>query len=225
MQSSKISFQASNSSGNVSGILITPDNAEYLFVLGHGAGAPAQSQGMTNIAHSLANHNIATLRYNFPYIEKGAKSPGPPALAMATVRSAVQYAINLNLGLPILAGGKSYGGRMTSQAASKEPLPGIIGLVFYGFPLHAPGRDSIDRASHLQDINIPMLFLQGTRDSLAKTPLIAQVTDDLNLATLHIVEGGDHSFHMLKSAGISDEEVQKGLASKVLEWASDISIK
>lgn len=109
MQSSQISFQASKSSGNVSGILITPDNAKYLFVLGHGAGAPAQSQGMSNIALAMASHNIATLRYNFPYMEKGAKSPGPPAIAQATVLSAVQYAINLNLGLPILAGGKSYG--------------------------------------------------------------------------------------------------------------------
>ncbi len=225
MHTSKISFQASKSSGDVTGILITPDHAEFLLVLGHGAGAPAKSQGMTNIAHSLANHNIATLRYNFPYIEKGAKSPGSPAIAQATVRSAVQHAINLNLGLPILAGGKSYGGRMTSQAASKESLPGVIGLVFYGFPLHAPGRDSIERAAHLQEVKIPMLFLQGTRDSLAKMPLIAQVIDDLNLATLHIVEGGDHSFHMLKSAGISDEEVQQGLASIVLKWASDISIK
>jgi len=222
MQTNKISFQASKSSGNVSGILTTPDNPEYLLVLGHGAGAPAQSQGMTNIAHSLANHNIGTLRYNFPYMEKGAKTPGPPAIAQATVRSAVQYAINLNLGLPILAGGKSYGGRMTSQAASKESLAGVIGLVFYGFPLHAPGRDSIDRAAHLKDITIPMLFLQGSRDSLARIPLISQVTDNLNLANLHIVEGGDHSFHTLKSLGISDEEVQHGLASKVLEWAGKL---
>ena len=222
MQSSQISFQASKSSGDVSGILITPDNAKYLFVLGHGAGAPAQSQGMSNIALAMASHNIATLRYNFPYMEKGAKSPGPPAIAQATALSAVQYAINLNLGLPILAGGKSYGGRMTSQAASKETLPGVIGLIFYGFPLHAPGRESIDRAAHLQDITIPMLFLQGTRDSLAKIPLVTQVTDSLKLACLHIVEGGDHSFHMLKSKGISDGEVQQGLASKVSEWAKKL---
>ena len=222
MQSSQISFQASKSSGDVSGILITPDHAEYLLVLGHGAGAPAQSSGMKNIALALANHNIATLRYNYPYMEKGAKWPGPPAIAQATVRSAVQYAVNLNLGLPILAGGKSYGGRMTSQAVSSEPLPGVIGLIFYGFPLHAPGRESIDRAAHLQDITIPMLFLQGTRDSLAKIPLITQVTDSLKLAYLHIVEGGDHSFHMLKNKGISDEEVQQGLASKVSEWAKKL---
>ena len=222
MQSNQISFQASKSSGNVSGILITPDNPEYLLVLGHGAGAPAQSSGMKNIATALANHNIATLRYNYPYMEKGAKWPGPPAIAQATVRSAAQYAISLNLGLPILAGGKSYGGRMTSQAVSSKPLPEVIGLIFYGFPLHAPGSESIDRAAHLQDITIPMLFLQGTRDSLAKIPLITQVTDSLKLAYLHIVDGGDHSFHMLKSSDISDGDVQQGLASKVSEWAKKL---
>ncbi len=222
MKQENLTFQATNSSGDVSSILFLPEHASHLLVLGHGAGAPMQSKGMGLIAYKLADAGIATLRYNFPYMEKGVKRPDPPAIAQKTVRSAVEKANSLNLGLPILAGGKSFGGRMTSQAQSAEALEAVKGLVFYGFPLHAPGRDGTERADHLKPIDIPVLFLQGTRDSLAKLPLIQEVGNGLPKATMHIVDGADHSFHLPKKMETSDEEVQVKLANVVADWSNSL---
>ena len=163
---------------------------------------------MEAIAAGLAERGIATLRYQFPYMEKGSKRPDPPAIAHAAVRAAVAAAAEHCAGVPLIAGGKSFGGRMTSQAQAKAPLAGVKGLAFFGFPLHAAGKPSSDRAAHLSDVKIPMLFLQGTRDALAELDLLKPVVKGLGKrATLHLTEGADHSFHVLKSSGRSDREV------------------
>jgi len=214
-----VTFQASKSSGNVSGILLRPAEARWLLVLGHGAGAGMRHAFMENLAQQLANNGIATLRYNFPYIEQGKKAPDPAPILMAAVRSASAKAAEIAEGLPLLAGGKSMGGRMTSNAQAKEPIPHIKGIVFFGFPLHAPGRPSSERSAHLLDIHLPMLFLQGTRDKLADLSLLRPVCEKLRLSTLHVIDGADHSFHVLKSAGRTDEDVLAELGRTVATWA------
>src|SRR5215471_833317 len=189
-------------SSSVSALLIRPDNARACFVFAHGAGAGMTHPSMEAVAHGLAARGIATLRYQFPYMEKGGKRPDPPALAQATVRAAVAEAAKACAGLPLIAGGKSFGGRMTSQAQAKAPLDGVKGLAFFGFPLHAAGKPSADRAAHLAEVKIPMLFLQGTRDALADLSLLKPVVKGLGRkAKLHVAEGADHSFHVLKSSG------------------------
>ena len=219
-----IKFIASKSSGEVSGILIMPDKAKFLLVFGHGAGAGMKHPFMGMVSNYLADEGIATLRYNFPYTEKKIKRPDPAPILMETVRSAVRIALEYAGDIPILAGGKSMGGRMTSMAASNSDKVGmekVKGIVFFGFPLHAPGKPSNERAEHLYSIKIPMLFLQGTKDKLADLTLLKPVIKKLgNKATIHIIEGADHSFHLPKSAGKSDEEVLKELAKKVVEWLS-----
>jgi len=222
MKASKVRFEASKSSGTVSGLFLKPPDSRSIYVFAHGAGAPMYAKGMQLTAEKLAKFKIATLRYNFPYTEQGRKRPDPPGIAQATVRSAVRKAIEIGEGLPIFAGGKSFGGRMTSQAAADEPLETVRGIVFYGFPLHAPGRDGIERAEHLYSINLPILFLQGTRDALARIPLISEVTDKIPNSKLHILEGGDHSFHLPKSMGITDDEIQTDLAKTVSEWTTKL---
>jgi len=174
---------------------------------------------MESVADRLATRGFATFRYQFPYMEAGRRGPNPAPVLVKTVRSAVTAAARLAPGLPIVAGGKSMGGRMTSAAAASEALPGVKGLAFFGFPLHAPGRESSERGAHLADVSLPMLFLQGTRDKLADLdllePLLATVTPR---PTLSVVEGADHSFHVLKRSGRTDDEVLDEICGLFADW-------
>jgi predicted alpha/beta-hydrolase family hydrolase len=173
---------------------------------------------MAGVSERLAARGLGTLRYQFPYVELGNKRPDSPGVLTATVRAAVARAAEEDL--PLFAGGKSLGGRMTSTAASSAELPGLRGIVFFGFPLHAPGRASAERGEHLARVEVPMLFLQGTRDSLADLAFLMPVVEALgDRATLHVVEGGDHSFHVPKRSGRSDEEVLDELAEATASWA------
>jgi uncharacterized protein len=205
--------------GQVSGILLRPPDAWVTYVLAHGAGAGMRHSFMQAIAESLARHGIATLRYQFPYTESGGRRPDPPGVLQATVRAAVAKAREMTPELPLVAGGKSLGGRMTSNAAARDPLPGVLGLVFLGFPLHPPKQPGESRADHLAAVELPMLFLQGTRDALAELDLITSVCARLGPGvTLHVVEGADHSFAVLKRSGRNDAEVMEELALSVAEW-------
>ncbi len=207
--------------GSVSGILMLPEDARLVCVLAHGAGAGMTHRFMERIATELAGRKIGTLRFQFPYMEAGRKSPDVPGKAVATVRRAVNAATEHAPGLPLIAGGKSFGGRMTSTAASTEPLPNVKGLVFFGFPLHAPNRPGNQRAAHLYDVGVPMLFLQGTRDALAKLDLLKPVCEELGKKTiLHIVEGGDHSFNVPKRSGRTNDEVMTELANQTDHWSA-----
>lgn len=219
----ELSFQASQSSGIVGALLLKPKNATSLLLFAHGAGAGMRHKFMEDVSHQLAEFGIATLRYNFPYTEKSLKRPDPKPVLLATVRSAVEFADDLAGGLPLFAGGKSMGGRMTSLAASEEPLPGVRGIVFFGFPLHPAGQPSIQRAEHLSKVKLPMLFLQGTRDALADLALLNPVCKKLDKrATLFVVDEADHSFHVPKRTGKSDEDVLTVLARTVAEWSSTL---
>jgi len=214
-----LKFQASKSSGEVSAIIIEPKDAKSLLVLAHGAGAGMNHPFMEALADKLAEEKIAVFRYQFPYFEKGKRSPDPPNILTATVRSAIETASAKLKDLPLFAGGKSLGGRMTSTAASKEQLPNVKGIIFFGFPLHAPNKPSSDRAEHLFKVNVPMLFLQGTRDKLADLTLLEPICKKLkDKAELHIAEGADHSFHVLKSSGRTDEQVIEELARTAAVW-------
>jgi uncharacterized protein len=205
--------------GRVSALLTRPDDARVLYVLAHGAGAGMRHRFMEAIAAALAERKVASLRYQFPYTEGGGRRPDPPAVLEATVRAAVAVAAQAAPDLPLIAGGKSMGGRMTSGAAARGPLPGVSGLVFLGFPLHRPKQPSEDRAEHLGQVTLPMLFLQGTRDDLADLGLITGVCARLGaLATLHVVEGANHGFEVLKRSGRTDAEVLEELADTVVSW-------
>ncbi|NIR80886.1 MAG: alpha/beta hydrolase, partial [Gemmatimonadetes bacterium] len=197
MPGTRVSFRASESSGDVSGVLTRPEGAFCLYVFAHGAGAGMDHAFMEEVAARLADRGVATFRYNFPYMEAGRGGPNPAPVLVATVRSAVRRATEAASDLPLLAGGKSMGGRMTSTAASQEPLAGVRGIAFFGFPLHAPGRDSSERGAHLADVGLPMLFLQGTRDKLANLDLLRPLLDAVDpTPMLHVVEGADHGFHV-----------------------------
>lgn len=214
-----LTIDTGSKTGTVSGLLLLPAEAKVLFVLAHGAGAGMRHPFMQSIALVLASKAIATLRYQFPYWEAGRRQPDRPAVLEATVRAAVAKAQQVAPGLPWLAGGKSMGGRMTSSAAARAPLPGVLGLVFLGFPLHPPQQLGDTRAEHLQQVPLPMLFLQGTRDTLADLTLITGVVGRLgDRATLHVVEGGDHSFALLKRMGRSEVEVMEEIAGAVAGW-------
>jgi predicted alpha/beta-hydrolase family hydrolase len=205
--------------GDVSGILLRPDGAWATCVLGHGAGAGMRHPFMERIGGALAERGLATLRYQFPYLEAGSRRPDPPGVLEATVRAAVAMARELTPELPLLAGGKSMGGRMTSNAMARGPLDGVRGLVFLGFPLHPAKRPGTARAEHLERVEVPMLFLQGTRDDLADLGLITRVCAALGeRATLHVVQGADHSFAVLKRSGRTDAEVLEELAGAVTSW-------
>jgi predicted alpha/beta-hydrolase family hydrolase len=222
----ELRFTASSSSGEVSALLERPDTARSLLVLGHGAGAGMRHHFMEDAASALAARGVATFRYQFPYVEKGQFRPDPQPILLATVRSAVAAAREAVGDLPMLAGGKSMGGRMTSLAASKEALPGIRGLAFFGFPLHPAGAPSIERAAHLDRVTIPMLFLAGTRDKLADLALLRPVIDRVGArATLHVVEGADHSFEVLKRTGRTAADVLDELAHTVTAWAETLEPK
>jgi predicted alpha/beta-hydrolase family hydrolase len=198
-------------------ILRRPDNAFCLYVLAHGAGAGMRHPFLEKLADAFAREGVATLRYEFPYMEAGKRRIDPPAILHGRVREAVVAAARE--ALPLFAGGKSMGGRMTSQAQADAALANVLGLAFVGFPLHPAGRPGIDRAAHLHRVAIPMLFLQGTRDDLADLDLLRPIVDELPRATLHVVEGADHSFRVLKRSGRTDREVLAELAETFARWA------
>lgn len=221
----KLAIEIGNGN-HVSGLLIRPPRAHVCFVVAHGAGAGMTHPFMETVAAGLAEREIATLRYQFPYMEKGSKRPDSPAIAHAAVRAAIDEAARCCPGLPLIAGGKSFGARMTSQAQAIAPLSGVHGLAFLGFPLHPAGKPSTDRATHLADIKIPMLFMQGTRDTLAELKLLEPVVKDLGKkATLHVVEGGDHSFHVLARSGRKDEDVMTESCDTMAAWIDKIAAR
>ena len=211
----------------MSGLIRVPDEARALLVLAHGAGAGMEHPFMARVAEELAGRGVGTLRYQFPYMERGGFPPDRPPVATAAVRAAVEAArdharafeADYSRPLPLFAGGKSFGGRMTSTAAAEEPLPDVRGLVFLGFPLHSAKKPSTGRADHLSDVALPMLFVQGTRDGLADLDLLRPVIDELGQrATLHVVEGGDHSFEVLKRSGRTNDEVMAEIGDAVAGW-------
>jgi predicted alpha/beta-hydrolase family hydrolase len=210
---------AVDDSTRVSGLLRAPKSACACYVLAHGAGAGMHHAFMQSVADELAARGIATLRYQFPYMEKGGKRPDPPRLAHATVRAAVAEAARLMPQIPLIAGGKSFGGRMTSQAQAAAPLPGVHGLAFLGFPLHPAGKPSQERGQHLFDVTIPMLFLQGTRDQLALPDQIGALHRALGArATLALFEHADHSFHVPARTGRKDKEVLGEVLDRLAAW-------
>lgn len=203
----------------VSGLWTKPAAASAALVLAHGAGAGMTHKSMVAIAEGLAARNIASLRYNFPYMERGSRRPDTPALAHATVRAAVAEARRLAPDLPLFAGGRSFGGRMTSQAQALDPLPGVRGLVFFAFPLHAPGKPGVERAQHLADITVPQLFLQGSNDEFATLDLLQATVAGLGgRATLKLVEGVDHAFHIPARSGRKDAEVLDEFLDVARDW-------
>ena len=217
-----ISFDAGGRAGELEGLLARPTDAPGLLVFAHGAGAGMRHAFMESAAAELGARGVATLRYEFPYMQRKSRRPDPPAVLQATVRAAVRAAAATVPGLPLLAGGKSMGGRMTSLAAAAEPLPGVRGLVFFGFPLHAAGSPSSERGAHLSRVTVPMLFLQGTRDKLADLDLLRPLLSGLPNATLKVLEGADHSFHLPKSAGRSDAAALAEIAETVADWSKAV---
>lgn len=212
--------------GEVSALWLRPADARWLLVLAHGAGAGMSHPFLKKLAHELGEVAVATLRYQFPYMEQRRRVPDSPAVLTSTVRAAVRVASHAAPDLPILAGGKSMGGRMSSQAAAEHPpeFEDVRGLVFFGFPLHPPGRPGTKRAEHLAELGKPMLFLQGTRDQFADLNLLQPVCAKLGaLATLHEIETADHSFHVLKSSGKTDPAIMRELVQSVRAWADTLS--
>ncbi len=217
-------FLASRSAGEVSALLVRPPGARWLYVFGHGAGAGMRHHFMEDAASVLAAQGIATFRYQFPYTEQKSRRIDPQPILLSTVRSAVSAARGAAADLPLLAGGKSMGGRMTSLAASKEPFLEVKGIVFFGFPLHPAGAPATERGGHLAAVPNPMLFLQGTRDKLADLDLLRPVVERLGgRAALHVVEGADHGFDMLKRSGRTSADVLEELARTVASWAETIA--
>lgn len=210
--------------GEVSALLLEPARPNALYVMAHGAGAGMRHVFLEVVAERLATRGIATLRYQFPYVEQGGRRPDREPVLLATVRAAVAAGREAAGGVPLLAGGKSMGGRMTSRAAAAEPLAGVSGLVFLGFPLHPAGRPGVSRADHLAKVPLPMLFVQGTRDALADLDLLRPVLERLGpRATLRMIEHGDHMFHVLKRSGRTGDDVLDELALAVAEWREGLS--
>jgi len=217
--------------GAVSALFLAPDGARACYVLAHGAGAGMTHPFMAAVADGLAQRGIATLRYQFPYMERGSKRPDPPRAAQAAVRAAVGEAARAAPGVPLIAGGKSFGGRMTSQAQAASPLPGVRGLAFLGFPLHAAGQPSDERGKHLFDVKVPMLFLQGAADKLAEPARLASLTEQLRgrwevgsgtsssaPVTLKLFPDADHSFHVPARSGRKDAEVMREVLDELARW-------
>jgi uncharacterized protein len=203
----------------VSGVWTRPNDAKGALVLAHGAGAGMTHKHMEATADGLAERGVAVLRFNFPYMEKGGKRPDSPPIAEAAVRAAVAEAAKLAKDLPLFAGGRSFGGRMTSGAQSKEPLTGVKGLVFFAFPLHLAGKPSTDRAQHLSDVKVPMLFLSGSRDPLAELDLLNPTVKKLGArAKLVLARDADHSFHVPAKTGRKDSEVLAELLDTARDW-------
>jgi hypothetical protein len=209
---------------SVSGLFDLPENARACFVFAHGAGAGMRHASMAAVASDLSGQGIATLRYQFPYMERGSRRPDPPALCHATVRAAVAEAARRAPGLRLVAGGRSFGGRMTSQAQALAPLPSVAGLAFLAFPLHPTGRPSQERAEHLSNVHVPMLFLQGTRDELATLELLQPVVQRLGArATLKLLREADHSFHVRASSGRRDPDVRQELVLALVDWIAGLT--
>jgi uncharacterized protein len=201
-----------------------PDGARACLVLAHGAGAGMHHPSVASVASGLFDRGIATFRYQFPFMEVGSKRPDPAPLAHATVRAAVNQAAALVPGLALLAGGRSFGGRMTSQAQAVEPLPDVCGLVFLAFPLHPAGKPSTERATHLSDVDLPLLFLQGTRDALAEISLLRSVAASLGTrAALHVVDGADHAFHVPARSGRKDADVRDEILDVLALWMNQFA--
>ena len=207
----------------VSALLDRPVDADAFFVFAHGAGAGMHHAFMAQFAEALCLRRIAVLRYQFPFVEDGSKRPDPPALAHATVRAAIGAARRALPGAPLFAGGKSFGGRMTSQAEALATMVDVQGLVFVGFPLHPAKKPSIERAAHLARVRCPMLFLQGTRDDLAELTLLRPIVDTLPGATLHLVDDADHAFHVRQSSGTNDADVLARMADVAAEWMARVA--
>jgi hypothetical protein len=213
-----------NETVTVSTLWDSPRKAKACYVLAHGAGAGMSHAFMQSVATALAERQIATLRFQFPYMEKGSKRTDPPKLCHATIRAAVSLARE-KTDVPLIAGGRSFGGRMASRAQAAEPLPGVVGLAFLGFPLHPPKAPSDERGEHLDDVKIPMLFLQGTRDELADLALLKALVKRLGKrATLKLYEDGDHSFHVRARSGHTDAEVFEEMMNDLAAWADNISV-
>lgn len=204
--------------GEVSSELIVPERARFLMVLAHGAGANMDHHFMIGLAETLASENIGSLRFNFPFMENGKGRPDLPRVAHSTIRAVVEYASVQLPSITIVGGGKSFGGRMTSQLMALEPGLPLKSLVFYGFPLHPAKKPGIERAQHLSDVKVPMLFLQGTKDDLANIGLMREICSSLNLATLHVIEGANHSMNIGKKEAIGD------LAKKTKEYLNSLHI-
>jgi uncharacterized protein len=217
---SDLQVHISDDIGHVSALLMLPPDPWLVYILAHGAGAGMRHRFLESASAALAERGIATLRYQFPYMEAGRRRPDPPHVAQATVRAAAEKAAEAVPGLPLFAGGKSFGGRMTSAAAAANPLPGVRGLIFLGFPLHPPGQPGTSRADHLDRVDVPMLFLQGTRDEFARVDLITDVCEGLEPnATLHLVDDGDHSFGVPKRSGRTPAEVLTELTDTIEQWS------
>ena len=214
----ELKFEATPAKGEVSALMLRPGNASHLLVLAHGAGSNMRHATLATIAQRLAEVEIATFRYNFPYSERGT-ARDLPAICVATVRAAVAAAHRSAPDLPLLAGGHSFGGRMTSTAASETPLDGVGGLVFFSFPLHPPGQPGTKRADHLKNVNVPMLFLSGTRDEFAGLELLRPVCEGLPFATLHVLDTADHGYRILKRTRQSQEDVFVEMARTVRDWS------
>ena len=206
----------------VSGLFLRPANAKALYLFAHGAGAGMTHPAMESNAQGLAERGIATLRYQFLYMEKGSKRPDPPRLAHAVVRAAAQEAVRLAPELPLFAGGRSFGGRMTSQTQAEDPLPGVKGLAFLGFPLHPAGKPGIERAEHLTRVEVPMLFVSGERDALAELDLLKPVIASLGeRATLHLVSHADHSFRVAAKSGRKPADAEAEALDALANWITD----
>ena len=213
-----------DSANDVSALLLRPSGARACFIFAHGAGAGMTHQFMETVAARLCDRDIATLRYQFPYMERGSKRPDAPATAHAAVRAAVAEAARCCPGLPLFAGGKSFGGRMTSQAQAIAPLAGVRGLAFLGFPLHPAGKPSDTRAGHLSDVHVPMLFIQGTRDKLAELQLLEPLVTRLGAsASLHLVQEADHSFHVPARSGRNDREAMSEVVVALSAWIGAVA--
>lgn len=218
-----LKIKISKEIGSVSALLYTPPKPTAILVFAHGAGAGIKNKFMETVALTLGELSIATLRFNFPYMEAGKKVPDRKPVATAAVAAAVNKAHELYPKLPVFAGGKSFGGRMTSTAASEDMLDNIKGIVFFGFPLHAPGKPSSDRAEHLFEVKVPMLFLQGTRDALASYDLMKPLCKKLGKkSTLYTIDGADHSFHVPKDNKLKDPEVIKLICEETKTWIDKI---
>lgn len=206
-------------SEQLSGLLLCPSDPKALYLFAHGAGAGMTHRSMESNAEGLAKRNIATLRYNFRYMEMGSKRPDPPKIAHAAVRAAAAEAVRRAPDLPLFAGGRSFGGRMTSQAQAEDPIPGVRGLIFLGFPLHPAGKPGIERADHLARVRVPMLFVSGDRDALAELELLRPVVEGLGEnATLHVVSGADHSFKVAAKSGRTSADAEAEVLDTVANW-------
>ena len=221
MQATRNTVEVSERSGHISTLLLEPKQATHLMILGHGAGAGMEHKFMVALAEALANENIATLRYQFPYMERGKGRPDVPNVAHKTIERVVEETA-ATTDLPIALAGKSFGGRMASQLIAKKELDRIQALIFYGFPLHSPAKPGNERGEHLKAVKIPMLFLQGDRDALARLPLLTPLLNEISLATLEVLPGANHGFAFTKKSGVSESEGYELLASHTRTFLNSI---